>query len=133
VSDDDLPAYYQAADVLVLPSVARTEAFGVVQIEAMAAGIPVVCTNLPTGVPWVNQDGVTGLVVPPDDSAALGRAIATILGDAGLRERMGRQALARADALFSRERMINAFRNVVETAVRAPADLDAHLAGAAVR
>jgi rhamnosyl/mannosyltransferase len=133
VSDEDLPAYYQAADVFVLPSVAPTEAFGVVQIEAMAAGIPVVCTNLPTGVPWVNQDGVTGLVVPPEDSVALGRAIAMILGDADLRARLGRQARARADALFSRERMINAFRNVVETAVRAPADLDAHLAGAAVR
>jgi glycosyltransferase involved in cell wall biosynthesis len=133
VSDEDLPAYYQASDVFVLPSVARTEAFGVVQIEAMAAGIPVVCTNLPTGVPWVNQDGVTGLVVPPEDSAALGRAIATILGDPELRARMGRHAYARADELFSRERMINAFKDVVETAVRAPADLDAYLARAAVR
>ena len=133
VSDEDLPAYYQASDLLVLPSVARTEAFGVVQIEAMAAGIPVVSTNLPTGVPWVNQDGVTGLVVPPEDSAALGRAIAAVLGDAELRARMGRHAYARADALFSRQRMIEAFKDVVETAVRAPAELDAQLARTAVR
>ena len=80
VPDADLPAYYQAADVFVLPSVARTEAFGVVQVEAMAAGLPVVSTNLPTGVPWVNQDGVSGLVVPPGDAHALAAAIAR-LGD----------------------------------------------------
>ncbi len=125
VSDEALPAYYQASDLLVLPSIAKTEAFGVVQVEAMAAGIPVVSTNLPTGVPWVNQDGVSGLVVPPGDSQALGRAIGTLLADGALRARLGRQASARADRLFSRRGMIDAFRNVVETAVRAPAELDA--------
>ena len=96
----------------------------------MAAGIPVVSTNLPTGVPWVNQHGVSGLVVPPGDSQALGRAIGALLADSALRARLGRQASARADQLFSRRGMIDAFRNVVETAVRAPAELDARLAGA---
>ena len=71
VSNDELPAYYHASDVFVLPSVAESETFGLVQIEAMASGVPVVSTNLPTGVPWVNQDGVTGLVVPPRDPRAL--------------------------------------------------------------
>jgi glycosyltransferase involved in cell wall biosynthesis len=121
VSDDELPAYYQASDLLVLPSIARTEAFGVVQVEAMAAGVPVVSTNLPTGVPWVNQDGVSGLVVPPDDSRALAQAIGTLLGNDELRGR-----------LFSERRMIEGFRSVVETAVRAPAELDAHVPRAAL-
>jgi rhamnosyl/mannosyltransferase len=130
VADADLPAYYQAADLFVLPSIARTEAFGVVQVEAMAAGLPVVSTNLPTGVPWVNQDGVSGLVVPPDDAAALGAAISLLLADSGLRARLGRGAFARADAMFSRRRMLDAFRDIVETAVRAPGELDASLARA---
>ena len=130
VPDEDLPAYYRTADVFVLPSVARTEAFGVVQVEAMAAGLPVVSTNLPTGVPWVNQDGVSGLVVPPSDPRALGDAIASLLNDEGLRRRLGQNAAARAEAKFSRDRMVASFRNVVEAAVRSPEQLDAQLAQA---
>ena len=80
--DADLPAYYDAADIFALPSIARTETFGVVQLEAMAAGRPVVSTDLPTGVPWVNQDGVSGLVVAPGDAAALAAAIARLGADA---------------------------------------------------
>jgi glycosyltransferase involved in cell wall biosynthesis len=120
VSDEDLPAYYQASDLFVLPSIARTETFGVVQVEAMAAGLPVVSTNLPTGVPWVNQDGVSGLVVPPGDPGRLADAIGRLLADPELRERLGRNAGARAGELFSRDRMIADFRDVVGRAVRAP-------------
>lgn len=120
VSDEDLPAYYQASDVFVLPSIALTEAFGVVQIEAMAAGLPVVSTNLPTGVPWVNQDGVSGLVVPPGDASALADAVGRLLANAELRGRLGRNASARAGDLFSLDRMIAAFKDVVEHAVHAP-------------
>jgi glycosyltransferase involved in cell wall biosynthesis len=120
VSDEDLPAYYQASDVFVLPSIARTETFGVVQVEAMAAGLPVVSTNLPTGVPWVNQHGVSGLVVPPADAGRLADAIGCLLENPELRERLGRNAAARASDLFSRDRMIAAFRDVVDRAVGAP-------------
>jgi rhamnosyl/mannosyltransferase len=128
VSDADLPAFYQACDVFVLPSIARTEAFGVVQIEAMASGRPVVSTNLPTGVPWVNQHEVTGLVVTPGDPAALGDALARLLADAALRRRFGDGGLRRAQMMFSRERMVAAFKNVIDTVVRSPELLDDRLA-----
>jgi rhamnosyl/mannosyltransferase len=117
VASDDLPAYYHSADLLVLPSTARTEAFGVVQVEAMAAGLPVISTNLPTGVPWVNQDGLSGLVVPPGDVRALSSAITRMTLDDALRVRLSRNAAARAEQVFSQQRMIDAFRDEVERAV----------------
>jgi rhamnosyl/mannosyltransferase len=120
VADDDLPAYYQASDLFVLPSVAKTEAFGVVQIEAMAAGLPVVSTNLPTGVPWVNQDGVSGFVVAPRDPGRLAEAVARLIADPSLRARLGRNAAARAREHFTRDHMIRAFRDVVLRVVAAP-------------
>ena len=133
VADADLPAYYQASDVFVLPSIARTEAFGVVQVEAMAAGLPVVSTSLPTGVPWVNQHGVSGLVVAPEDAPSLGDALGRLARDRDLRERLADGARRRADALFSRDRMIHVFRDVVEAVVRSPERLDDQLAQMAVQ
>jgi rhamnosyl/mannosyltransferase len=130
VSDEDLPAYYHASDVFVLPSVAVTEAYGLVQVEAMAAGIPVVSTNLPTGVPWVNQDGVTGLVVPPGDAEALAQALCRLLGDEELRRSLGASGRRRAEALFSRDRTIEAFKDLIETTVPASARVDPRIAQA---
>jgi len=132
VADADLPALYQACDVFVLPSTARTEAFGVVQIEAMAAGKPVISTNLPTGVPWVNQDGVSGLVVTPGDRAALGEALRRLLDDGAFRQRLGEGARRRAQTMFSRERMVAAFKSLIDTVVREPERLDERLAREAV-
>jgi rhamnosyl/mannosyltransferase len=107
VGDADLAAWYHAADVFCLPSVARSEAFGLVQLEAHAAGTPVVSTALTTGVPFVNQDGVTGLVVPPGDAAALADALTRLISDDDLRARLGRQARERAQAEFTIERMVD--------------------------
>jgi rhamnosyl/mannosyltransferase len=123
VSDEDLPAYYHAADVFVLPSIAKTEAFGVVQVEAMAAGVPVVSTSLNTGVPWVNQHNVSGLVVEPGSADALAQALNYLATGPDLRARLGRGAAARAGQLFSVEQMIATFKHVVEQAVRAPHSL----------
>jgi rhamnosyl/mannosyltransferase len=121
VPDPDLPAYYAAADIVALPSIAKTETFGVVQLEAMAAGRPVISTNLPTGVPWVNQDGVSGLVVAPADVQGLAGAIDRLGADPELRRRFGAGGSARADAMFSIGRMVDAFKDLVEDVVRMPA------------
>lgn len=101
IPESDLPAYYQACDVFCLPSVEPSEAFGIVQVEAMAAGKPVVCSELKNGVNWVNPDGVTGLAVPPRDERALALALTKILENRDLRERLGAAAASRAATQFS--------------------------------
>jgi rhamnosyl/mannosyltransferase len=130
VSNGELPAYYHASDVFVLPSVAESETYGLVQVEAMASGLPVVSTNLPTGVPWVNQDGLTGLVVPPRDPAALGQALTTLMQDASLRRTLGENGRRRAATVFSRDDTVRTFRALIETTVRGPERLDQWLAQA---
>ncbi len=106
VPDEDLPLYYAAADVFVLPANARAEAFGTVIVEALAAGKPVVSTEVGTGTSWVNVDGETGLVVPPHDPSAVAHAINNLLNDGALRERLGRAAQQRAYEEFAVEKMI---------------------------
>jgi len=107
VADQELASLYRACDVFVLPSVTRQEAFGVVQLEAMAAGKPVVSTDLGTGVGWVNRHGETGYVVPPRDAGALGDAIRALLADPDLRRSMGEAAMRRVRSVFTVERMID--------------------------
>jgi rhamnosyl/mannosyltransferase len=86
--------------------VTRAEAFGLVQLEAMAAGKPVVSTAVPTGVPWVNQHGRTGLVVRPGEVPPLREAIVRLLKDPELRSRMGREGRARVSTDFTIARMV---------------------------
>lgn len=101
----DLVPYYKAATMLVLPSVSRAESYGFVQMEAMAAGIPVVNTNIDSGVPEVSLDGVTGITVPPEDPAALAQAIEMLLENPEVRAKYGRTGLLRASEEFSAHRM----------------------------
>ena len=105
VPDAELRALVHACEALVLPSVTRAEAFGYVQIEAMACGKPVISTDVPSGVSWVNQHEQTGLIVPAGNPEALRAAIERMMGDAALRQRMGRAGRERVDAEFTMTRL----------------------------
>ncbi len=99
-------AYFAAAEVFVQASTVRAEAFGVAVLEAMARGTPVVSTQIEgSGLPWLNQHGVTGLKVTPGDVTALAGAINSLLADAALRQRMGTAGQARWALHFSTETM----------------------------
>lgn len=99
--EPDLIAAYHACDLFCLPSTTTAEAFGMVLLEAMACGKPLVTTKLPTGVSEVNQDGVTGLQVPPGDAPALRDAISALLKDEARRLAMGEAARLRQAAEYS--------------------------------
>jgi rhamnosyl/mannosyltransferase len=98
---DDLRPYYQGCDFFVLPSVTALEGFGIVQIEAMAVGKPVVSSDLPSGVTYVNIDGETGLTFHVGDDAALAEACNRLLSDTALLERLGANARMRTFGKFS--------------------------------
>ncbi|MCS7288039.1 MAG: glycosyltransferase [Roseiflexaceae bacterium] len=118
VADVDLPALYQQADIFVLPSHLRAEAFGIVLVEALASGLPCISTALGTGTDFVNVHEETGLVVPPGDAAALAEAIRRLRDDPALRAKYGEAGVHRARMLFSRERMLDAVEMVYGQAVR---------------
>jgi len=106
VADAELPAYYHAADIFVLPSQLRSEAFGIVQLEAMAAGLPVISTELGTGTSVVNQHSVTGFVVEPAEPHALAQAIRVLQANPELRHHMGRQAQQRVQQEYTQAHMV---------------------------
>jgi rhamnosyl/mannosyltransferase len=105
LDEREMLTFFHACDLLVLPSVTRNEAFGLVQLEAMACGKPVVSTRLETGVEYVNKDGKTGFIVPPRNSKALADAINRLLEDDKLRYLMGIEGRRRLESKFTKERM----------------------------
>jgi glycosyltransferase involved in cell wall biosynthesis len=103
--DDDLPRRMADADFLVLPSVTVEEMFGLVVLEAMAAGRPVITTALPSAVREVNVPGVTGLEVPLRDVNALAQALETLSRDPGRRASMGEAGRKRVVERFTQSAM----------------------------
>ena len=112
LADNQLPAWFAACDVFVLGSIMKTEAFGIVQIEAMSCGKPVVTTRIPgSGTSWVNAEGESGLTVAPEDAPALAAALQEA---AARREQLGEGARNRFLRLFTTEKMIEKIKEIYE-------------------
>jgi rhamnosyl/mannosyltransferase len=118
-SDELLRNLYHATDVFALASTNRSEAFGLVQAEAMAASKPVINTNVDSGVPFVSLDHVTGLTVPHSDVGSLAGAITRLMEDAPLRSMLGRAARRRAEAMFQSGTMAAGTLRVYQSVLRA--------------
>lgn len=106
LSDEDLKSAFADCDMFVLPSVQKSEAFGIVQIEAMINGKPVINTNLPSGVPYVSLDKVTGFTVEPSDPEQLRDAIQKLTDDEALRASYGKAARERVLSEFNEKDII---------------------------
>ena len=101
IEDKDLDNYYKACDIYLFPSIMQSEAFGIVQLEAMKYGKPVINTNLGTGVNYVSIHNETGLTVEPKNSEQLANAINKLLNDDKLRETLGQNARIRVEKYFN--------------------------------
>ena len=106
ISDEALEENFASCDVFVLPSVARSEAFGLVQAEAMAFEKPIINTNLKSGVPYVSIHRETGLTVEPGDVKGLSDAMNWMVTHPKEREAMGKAARERAKKCYRREDML---------------------------
>jgi len=120
VDQERLISSYHAARVFVLPSIARSEAFGLVQVEAMAAGLPVINTQLDSGVPSVSLHDQTGLTVPPADPEALAIAINRLLDDEALGQKLGAAGQLRACQEFSLQTMVSRTRELYRRVMELP-------------
>jgi glycosyltransferase involved in cell wall biosynthesis len=117
VDRSEIKTILHSAHVLAFPSVTEAEAFGIAQIEAMAAGLPIVNTRLPTTVPLVARHDREALTVPPNDPLALSQALNSVLNEPGLAARLGAAARERANSEFDedifRDRMTAVYRDAM--------------------
>jgi phosphatidyl-myo-inositol alpha-mannosyltransferase len=128
VTDDEKAQLFRTADVFVSPATGR-ESFGIVLLEAMAAGTPIVCSDI-HGYKGVVKRGDQGLLVPPGDKVALAEAIARILDDPDLAARMGASGRARADEFSWRgvARRVDDYYGFVIRRLEAAGSLPPHFA-----
>jgi glycosyltransferase involved in cell wall biosynthesis len=102
---ENLIPYYYACDLFVLPSITKSEAFGIVLLEAMACGKSLISTNIGTGTNFINQDGITGFVIEPRNSKILSEKINEVLNNKELKEKFSQNSLRRVQE-FSKEKFI---------------------------
>ena len=108
----EVKQYIHAAKVLAFPSVTEAEAFGLVQLEAMSAGKPIVNTALATAVPYVARDGKEGLTVPPSEPVALAEALCRLLDQPDFAAKLGQAAKERVRSEFSRTLFLSRMQEV---------------------
>jgi glycosyltransferase involved in cell wall biosynthesis len=114
-----LNALLATCDCLCLPSVERTEAFGLVLLEAMKFAKPIVASNIPgSGIGWVIQENQNGLLVAPSDPGALAASLRILGADANLRERLGRNGAQRLHSHFHIDLVARSLANLYETVSR---------------
>nr|WP_315223150.1 glycosyltransferase [uncultured Flavobacterium sp.] len=107
-SDKELSKIYKASDLFILPSINEAEAFGVVQLEAMANGLPVINTYLDSGVPFVSLNDFSGITVMPKSSESIRSAIVSIIESNELYEKFSLNAIERSN-LFTRKKMSESY------------------------
>lgn len=107
LSDEDLKCAFADCDIFVLPSIEKSEAFGIVQLEAMVYGKPVINTDLDTSVPYVSIHGETGLTVPVGNAEELAKAINILSDDEELRKKLGDGGRKRISEIFSLNKMLD--------------------------
>lgn len=114
---DHMHALLESCDCLCLPSIERTEAFGVALVEAMAHGKAVVACDIPgSGVGWVVRNGETGYLVSPENPGAMARALASLARDREASSRMGGRGRKRYENLFQIGRVSDEIRHLYERA-----------------
>ena len=118
VSDDDKAALLDLCLGLVLPSQLRSEAFGLVQLEAAMRSKPLICTELSTGTSYVNVHGKTGMVIPPANASALRDAMNVLAQNPQLSGSMGCRARERFIELFTSERMCDSYSRVYQETIK---------------
>jgi rhamnosyl/mannosyltransferase len=124
LSNKDVRLHLWAAQVFAFPSTTDAETFGIAQLEAMAAGLPIVNTRLKTAVPLVARDGMEALTVPPNDPQALAAALSRFLDDDAMARKFGIAGQARVREEFGSDRFVERihaiYRLVHETRPRQP-------------
>lgn len=114
VSDEDVRMKFNTCGLFVLPSVMKTEAFGIVQIEAMSCSKPVIATTIPgSGTSWVNAHGESGLNVPPCDAKALAEAIVAITAEEETRAGFAARARQRFESLYTLDAMVEGYLKLI--------------------
>jgi glycosyltransferase involved in cell wall biosynthesis len=111
-------AYLHAARVFAFPSVTRAEAFGIVQLEAMAAGLPIVNTALDTAVPHIARHNQEALTVPTNTPENLAEALSSILDDPALAQRLGEAGRIRARVKYNQENYVSRVENIYQDVIR---------------
>lgn len=116
MANEKLPPYYSLSDIFILPSIYKSEAFGIVQLEAMACGKPVVSTNVfGSGISFANKNNVTGFIVEPENSSQLASTIIKMLENNKLRKFFGENAKIRVKKHFSKDVMVKSILGIYKS------------------